>query len=84
MRQMRFDQGTALPSDAVVVDVGGGNSHVSKALAQAFPSFGITVQRRLEVVEVTVYKTSSPGNMSCQARSFWEQEPLVGADVYFL
>ncbi|KAI1427081.1 S-adenosyl-L-methionine-dependent methyltransferase [Xylaria sp. FL1777] len=79
-----YPWGTALPANAVVVDVGGGSGHVSKALAQIFPSFRITVQDRPEVVAAAVRGTSNPSNLTYQAHSFFEQQPLVGADVYFL
>ncbi|KAI1748151.1 S-adenosyl-L-methionine-dependent methyltransferase [Xylaria castorea] len=71
-----------LPSDAVVVDVGGGSGHVSKALAAAFPSFKITVQDREPVVAAA--RQAGPSAVSYQVHSFMEEQPLVGADVYFL
>ncbi|KAI0552400.1 S-adenosyl-L-methionine-dependent methyltransferase [Xylaria curta] len=73
---------TALPSDAVIVDVGGGSGHVSKALAAAFPSFKITVQDREQVI--TAARQAGPSTISYQIHSFWDPNPLVGADVYFL
>ncbi|KAI1738211.1 S-adenosyl-L-methionine-dependent methyltransferase [Xylaria scruposa] len=77
---------TALPSDAVVVDVGGGSGHVSKALAAAFPSFKITVQDREQVITAARQAAGGPGSstISYQIHSFWDPNPLVGADVYFL
>ncbi|TGJ87886.1 hypothetical protein E0Z10_g869 [Xylaria hypoxylon] len=80
-----YPWGTALPADAVVVDVGGGSGHVSKALAEAFPSFRITVQDRPEAIEgVRRDDTSSPSNVSYEIHNFWDSQPIVGADVYFL
>ncbi|KAI0453369.1 S-adenosyl-L-methionine-dependent methyltransferase [Xylaria acuta] len=81
-----YPWGTALGPEAVVVDVGGGSGHVSKALAAAFPSFRITVQDRAEVVDAARVQAgpSSSTTISYQVHSFWEPQPLVGADVYFL
>ncbi|KAI1346685.1 S-adenosyl-L-methionine-dependent methyltransferase [Xylaria sp. FL0043] len=89
-----FPWGTALPTEAVVVDVGGGKGHFSKALARAFPKFKVTVQDRKEVVEAAVLREDDDGNsggttgsidgVRFQAHSFFEPQPLHGADVYFL
>ncbi|KAI0966727.1 S-adenosyl-L-methionine-dependent methyltransferase [Xylaria arbuscula] len=75
---------TKLPSNAVVVDVGGGSGHVSRALAAAFPSFRITVQDRPEVINAISCSDSSHGGIAYQAHSFFDPQPLVGADAYFL
>ncbi|KAI0424812.1 S-adenosyl-L-methionine-dependent methyltransferase [Xylaria sp. FL1042] len=84
---------TALPSEAVVVDVGGGSGHMSKALARKFPSFKITVQDRKEVIEAALRDDNTESSLSLnhslrnvtfQAHSFFDPQPLHGADVYFL
>ncbi|KAI0535311.1 S-adenosyl-L-methionine-dependent methyltransferase [Xylaria digitata] len=77
-----YPWGTTLPPDAVVVDVGGGSGHVSKALAGAFPSFKITVQDRPEVIEAI--DTPSLSNVSYEIHNFRDPQPILGADVYFL
>lgn len=79
-----YPWGEVLPSNASVVDVGGGSGHVSRALAKAFPTFTITVQDRPEVIDATRKENSAPHNVSFQAHSFFEPQPLAGADVYFL
>ncbi|KAI0415687.1 S-adenosyl-L-methionine-dependent methyltransferase [Xylaria grammica] len=79
-----YPWGTALPPNALVVDVGGGSGHVSKALAEAFPSFRIVVQDRPEVIEATrEASTSGPGNVSYEAHNFRDPQPVIGADAYF-
>ncbi|KAI0188447.1 S-adenosyl-L-methionine-dependent methyltransferase [Xylaria flabelliformis] len=77
-----YPWGKSLPSDAVVVDVGGGFGHFSKALAAAFPSFKITVQDREEVISVA--REAGPSPVEFQIHSFWDPNPLKGADAYFL
>ncbi|KAI0967886.1 S-adenosyl-L-methionine-dependent methyltransferase [Xylaria arbuscula] len=89
-----FPWGDVLPPDAVVVDVGGGSGHVAKALAGMFPAFEIIVQDRAEVVEAATHQdddnTSSPNlslgpsNVTFQTHSFFNPQPLHGADAYFL
>ncbi|KAI1271079.1 S-adenosyl-L-methionine-dependent methyltransferase [Xylaria sp. FL0933] len=85
-----FPWGAALPAEAVVVDVGGGKGHFSKALARAFPKFRVTVQDRKEVVEAVLRddddggETGSIDGVRFQAHSFFDPQPLHGADVYFL
>ncbi|KAL7621042.1 hypothetical protein AAE478_008354 [Parahypoxylon ruwenzoriense] len=80
-----YPWGTALPPDAKVVDVGGGSGHVSRALEKAFPSFRITVQDRQEAIENARQVAAKAGSkVSYQVHSFFEQQPIVGADAYFL
>ncbi|KAI1373456.1 S-adenosyl-L-methionine-dependent methyltransferase [Hypoxylon crocopeplum] len=81
-----YPWGKVLPPDGHVVDVGGGSGHVSRALAESFPSFRITVQDRAEVIEAARQDASGKrgGNVSYQVHSFFEPQPLIGADVYFL
>ncbi|KAI0402485.1 S-adenosyl-L-methionine-dependent methyltransferase [Xylaria palmicola] len=82
-----YPWGTALPRDALVVDVGGGRGHVSRALARAFPSFRLVVQDRPEVIEAVARRAEGeprPGNVTYQAHSFWEPQPVAGADAYLV
>ncbi|KAI1295724.1 S-adenosyl-L-methionine-dependent methyltransferase [Xylaria venustula] len=88
-----FPWGDVLPPDAVVVDVGGGSGHVAKALAGMFPSFEVIVQDRAEVVEAATHEDDNisssnlslgPKNVTFQAHSFFNPQPLHGADAYFL
>ena len=87
-----YPWGTVLPHGATVVDMGGGSGHVARALAGAFPSFQVTVQDRVEVVEGARRMTaSSPtatettqNRITYQVHSFFDPQPLIGADAYFL
>ncbi|KAI1172923.1 S-adenosyl-L-methionine-dependent methyltransferase [Nemania sp. FL0916] len=53
---------TKLPAEAVIVDVGGGYGHISRALKKAFPSFRITVQDRSEVIDAVLSSLLSSGD----------------------
>lgn len=82
-----YPWGKVLPPDGHVVDVGGGSGHVSRALAESFPSLRITVQDRAEVIKAARQGASGGklgSNVSYQVHSFFEPQPLIGADVYFL
>jgi O-methyltransferase domain len=64
--------------------------HVSKALAESFPSFTVIVQDASEVVEqsnVALAAAQAEGrllNVSFQEHNFFSPQPVKDADVYFL
>ncbi|KAH7257939.1 putative O-methyltransferase [Fusarium tricinctum] len=75
---------------AVVVDVGGSVGHGSIALAQEFPQLSFIVQDLPSVVSGAEQQLASfadgdlPGRIKFQGHSFFESQPVVGADVYLL
>jgi 6-hydroxytryprostatin B O-methyltransferase len=70
--------------EAVVVDVGGGVGHVSKALAIVFPSLNFVVQDRLEVIGQAVVEDDIRDRVSFTAHDVFDTQPVEGADVYFI
>lgn len=70
---------------AHVVDVGGSQGSISIALARQFPSLRFTVQDTIDVVELG--SENLPADLeyrvSFLAHNFFEEQPVVGADVYF-
>ncbi|KAI0168915.1 S-adenosyl-L-methionine-dependent methyltransferase [Hypoxylon sp. FL1284] len=73
-----------LGQNAVVVDVGGGFGHVSRALALANRSFDITVQDRADVIVACQNEPNLPANLTFQTHDFFAPQPACGADAYFL
>lgn len=76
------------------MDVGGSRGHFARDLVKMNPSFRVVVQDLPRVVEglaeeFAVGGTSSDGgagegNVTYQAHDFFDAQPVVGADVYFL
>ncbi|KAK8848902.1 bikaverin cluster-O-methyltransferase [Apiospora arundinis] len=76
--------------NATVVDVGGSTGHSCIALTQAYPDLQFVVQDLPEVVEggpkilAGVPDASITSRIQYQAHSFFEPNPVVGADFYLL
>lgn len=89
-----FPWAAALPSNATVVDVGGSRGHFVRDLAALNPGFRVVVQDLPKVVEGlarefgggggTGGREDGEGNVTYQAHDFFDPQPVVGADVYFL
>jgi hypothetical protein len=65
----------------VVVDVGGADGHVSRALSKAYPRLNMVVEDLPEVVAAAeqAWPTS---RVQYQAHDFFSTQPVVAADVY--
>ncbi|KAI1084253.1 putative O-methyltransferase [Whalleya microplaca] len=64
-----------------VVDVGGGDGHVSRALSKAHPRLNMVVEDLPDVVAAA--EQASPANrVLYQAYDFFLTQPVAGADVY--
>lgn len=85
-----FPWGRLLPPNATVVDVGGSRGHFARDLVEMNPSFRVIVQDLPRVVEGLASEFGGGGgggegdNVSYQAHDFFDAQPIVGADVYFL
>lgn len=86
-----FPWGGVLPPDATVVDVGGSRGHFARDLVEMNPSFRVVVQDLPRVVEGLAEEfavggsgSEGEGNVTYQAHDFFDPQPVVGADVYFL
>lgn len=84
-----------LPPTATVVDVGGSRGHFARDLVEMNPSFRVVVQDLPRVVEGLAEEFAGGGrggegegggggNVTYQAHDFFDAQPVVGADVYFL
>ncbi|EIN06883.1 O-methyltransferase [Punctularia strigosozonata HHB-11173 SS5] len=81
-----------LPSDAKVVDVGGGIGSVSMTVAKKFPSFRLVVQDLPNVVEKSgkeFWASNYPealqsGRVTLQGHSFFDPQPVKDADLFML
>lgn len=91
-----FPWGAVLPPGATVVDVGGSRGHFARDLVEMNPSFRVVVQDLPRVVEGLAEEfavggdggggggSEGGGNVTYQAHDFFDAQPVVGADVYFL
>lgn len=84
-----FPWGARLAPGATVVDVGGSRGHFARDLAGMHPSFRLVVQDLPRVVEGLAAEFldgggGGRGNVMYQAHDFFDAQPVVGADVYFL
>lgn len=89
-----FPWGAALPPDATVVDVGGSRGHFARDLVEMSPSFRVVVQDLPRMIEGLAEEFPVGGggggeeggrdNVMYQAHDFFDAQPVVGADVYFL
>ncbi|POS80295.1 hypothetical protein DHEL01_v201311 [Diaporthe helianthi] len=92
-----FPWATVLPRDATVVDVGGSRGHFVRDLGLMNPLFRVVVQDLPRVVEGLAGEFGGDGggegggrgggvtgNVTYQAHDFFNEQPVVGADVYFL
>ena len=70
-----------LPDDATVVDVGGSEGHVSKAIAAAFPKLKLVVQDLPEVLQDIPQSNDSQQRVEFQAHNFLQPQIRRG-DVY--
>ncbi|KAG8532388.1 uncharacterized protein KY384_002873 [Bacidia gigantensis] len=71
---------------ATVVDVGGGNGHISVALAQAYPDLKLVVQDLADAVQsgADTLPSSLSDRVSFQAHDMFTVNPVDGAAVYYL
>ncbi|KAF2241265.1 sterigmatocystin 8-O-methyltransferase precursor [Trematosphaeria pertusa] len=69
-----------------VVDVGGGNGHMSIALARSFPNLQMVVQDSLSMLAQASSNDISDlnGRVAFMQHSFFEPEPIAGAAAYLL
>jgi hypothetical protein len=69
-----------------LVDVGGSVGHVSCELARAYPEMTFVVQDLPELVEpfAKTCPAELKSRVSFVAHDFFEEQPVKGADVYFL
>lgn len=92
-----FPWSTLLPADATVVDVGGSGGHFVRDLVQLNPGFRVVVQDLPGVVGGLAAggdgdgdeggqeeEGEGQGKVTYQAHDFFQEQPVVGADVYFL
>lgn len=85
-----FPWATVLPPGATIVDVGGSRGHFARDLVEMNPSFRVVVQDLPRVVEGLEEEFGGgdggvgSGNVTYQAHDFFEPQPVLGADVYFL
>ncbi|PHH75739.1 hypothetical protein CDD82_4305 [Ophiocordyceps australis] len=70
--------------EAQVVDVGGSQGHVSLALAEKFNNLDMIVQDMEKVVENATVPEELQGRVKFMAHDFFAQQPVQGADVYYL
>ena len=78
-----FDWGEA--SHGVFVDIGGSLGPMSTQLARWFPNIRCIVQDQPEVIAGATIPQDlkSSGRLQYMAHNFFEEQPVVGADVYF-
>ncbi|KAK5988368.1 O-methyltransferase aurJ [Cladobotryum mycophilum] len=79
----------SLPEDALVVDVGGSTGHATYALAEAYPQLKFEIQDLEPVTKngIEILKTKSEeiqSRVSYRAHSFFDAQPVSGANVYML
>lgn len=86
-----FPWTAALPATATVVDVGASRGHFVRDLATSNPRFRVVVQDLPKVVEGLAKEFGDggaegkgKGRVTYQAHDFFDPQPVVGADVYFL
>ncbi|KAK2010039.1 S-adenosyl-L-methionine-dependent methyltransferase [Colletotrichum eremochloae] len=83
-----FDWAT-LKAEAVVVDVGGGAGAAAKTLAMAHPGLRIVVQDLAGPIQnareqLALLPREVTGRISLQQHDMFDEQPVLGADVYFL
>lgn len=66
----------------VVVDVGGADGHVGRALSKAHPRLSIVVEDLPDVVAAAAEQASPTGLVRYRAHDFFSAQPVVAADVY--
>ncbi|KAI9801588.1 MAG: hypothetical protein M1825_003267 [Sarcosagium campestre] len=71
---------------ATVVDVGGGNGHISIALAQAYPALKLVVQDLADAVKggAEALPAGIAERVEFQAHDMFTVNPVKGAAVYYL
>ena len=76
---------TSLPSDAHIVDVGGGEGNVSIALAKTFPTFRFTVQDLESSIGSAPAKVPADlkERITFQVHDFMTQQTVKDANVFF-
>ena len=83
-----FPWGPSSEDKLTIVDVGGGLGHVSQALLAHNPNVrSIIVQDSLDVISQAQKQHSPPDireRMAFQAHDFFQEQPVIGADVYLL
>lgn len=72
--------------DITVVDVGGGIGHIARALVGHSPSVQCIVQDRSEVIAQAAQTLPAQlqGRIRFQAHDFFQQQPVLFADIYLL
>ncbi|KAI5857433.1 S-adenosyl-L-methionine-dependent methyltransferase [Durotheca rogersii] len=77
----------SLPNGATIVDVGGGNGHYSKAIAEVNPGLNFVVQN-LNTTAEEVTKKEGVANLGGRLRfveyDFFTPQPITHGDVYLL
>jgi 2-polyprenyl-3-methyl-5-hydroxy-6-metoxy-1,4-benzoquinol methylase len=74
-----------LPEKALIVDMGGSGGHFARDLAQMCPSFSIIVQDLPQVIQTVLAQLAEEvDTVSYQAHNFFHEQPVKGADVYFM
>lgn len=90
LRAFPWADADVLPPTATVVDVGGSRGHFVRDLVELNPGFRVVVQDLPRVVEGLAKEFGDggegggKGNVTYQAHDFFDPQPVVGADVYFL
>lgn len=74
----------ALPSGAIVVDVGGSQGHIALAIVRQFPHLKVVVQDLPSVVDQTVDQVPEglEQQLTFMAHDFFTPQPVV-AEVYY-
>lgn len=67
-----------------VIDIGGSEGGIDIELARRFPSVSCVVQDRPEVVKEATAPADVAGRVSYMAHDFFAEQPVVGADIYYL
>jgi len=68
--------------EATVVDVGGADGHVSRALGEAHPQLDLVVEDLPDVVAAAAEQTPPMRRIRYEPHDFFCRQPVVAADVY--
>lgn len=71
-------------TNGLVVDVGGAKGTVGIELLRFLPKLKCIVQDQLEVVRDTTIPDDLQERLSFMAHDFFQEQPVKGADVYFI
>ena len=67
----------------LLVDIGGSQGTVSKAIAGRFPGVNCIVQDRPEVISKMISEQGAGNQVEFMAHDFFTEQPIRNADIYF-